>query len=57
MNDQVLVVVRGSGWGKASHAEVKNRFCQLWTVSEGVPVQMQEFATREEALAAAGANR
>ena len=30
-----------------------NRFCQLWTVSGGVPTRMREFATREEAVAAA----
>jgi len=53
MHDQVLVVVRGSGWGKASGVEVKNHFCQLWTVSGDVPIRMREFATRDEAVAAA----
>ena len=53
MDDEVLVVVRGSAWGKASGVEAKNYFCQLWTVSAGVPTQMHEYATREEALAAA----
>lgn len=53
MDDEVLVVVRGSAWGKASGVEAKNHFCQLWTVSAGVPTQMHEYATREEALAAA----
>jgi uncharacterized protein len=56
MDDQVLVVVRGSARGKASGAVVRNHFCQLWTVSGGVPTRMHEFATREEALAAAGAD-
>lgn len=55
MNDHVLVVVQGSGWGKASGVEVTNRFCQLWTVGGGVPTEMREYATREDALAAAGA--
>jgi hypothetical protein len=49
----VLVDVRGSGWGKASGVEVKNHFCQLWTVSGGVPTHMREYPTRDEALAAA----
>jgi ketosteroid isomerase-like protein len=53
VNDRVLVVVRGSGWGKASGVEVTNRFCQVWTVSGGVPTRMCEYPTREEALAAA----
>jgi uncharacterized protein len=56
MDDQVLVVIRGSAWGKASRVEVKNHFCQLWTVSGGLPTKMHEYATREEALAAAGAD-
>jgi ketosteroid isomerase-like protein len=55
VNDHVLVVARGSGWGKASGVEVTNRFCQLWTLSGGVPTLMREYATREEALAAAEA--
>ena len=53
VNDHVLAVVRGSGWGKASGVEVTNHFCQLWTVSGGVPTRMREFATRDEAVAAA----
>jgi uncharacterized protein len=55
VNDHVLVVVRGSGWGKASGVEAENRFCQLWTVRGEVPTQMREYATRDEALAAASA--
>jgi ketosteroid isomerase-like protein len=53
VNDHVLAVVRGHGWGKASGVEVTNRFCQLWTISDGVPTRMREYPTREEALAAA----
>lgn len=55
MDDRVLAVVMGSGWGKASGVEVENRFCQLWTVSDGVPTRMREYPTREDALAAAEA--
>lgn len=55
MDDRVLAVVMGSGWGKASGVEVENRFCQLWTVSEGALARMHEYATREDALAAAEA--
>jgi|SRR6476620_2844198 uncharacterized protein len=54
LEDRVLVVVRGSARGKASGVEVRNHFCQLWTISEGVPARMHEYATSEEALAAAG---
>jgi ketosteroid isomerase-like protein len=55
VNAHVLVVVHASGWGKASGVEVTNRFCQLWTVSAGVPTQMREYPTRADALAAAEA--
>ena len=55
VNGHVLALVRGHGWGKASGVEVTNRFCQLWTVGDGVPTGMREYATREEALAAAAA--
>jgi ketosteroid isomerase-like protein len=52
LGDQVLVVVRGSARGKASGVEVRNHFCQLWTMSGDVPTRMHEYATREDALAA-----
>jgi ketosteroid isomerase-like protein len=52
LDDRVVVVVRGSARGKASGVEVRNHFCQLWTLNEGVPVRMREYATSEEALAA-----
>jgi ketosteroid isomerase-like protein len=55
VNHHVLAVVRGHGWGKASGVEVTNRFCQLWTVGDGLPTRMREYETREEALAAARA--
>jgi ketosteroid isomerase-like protein len=53
LDDRVLVVVRGSARGKASGIEVRNHFCQLWTMTEDLPVRMHEYASREEALAAA----
>ena len=53
LDDRVLVVVRGSARGKVSGIEVRNHFCQLWTMSEDTPTRMQEYATREEATAAA----
>jgi ketosteroid isomerase-like protein len=57
LDDQVLVVIRGRAWGKASGVEVGNHFLQLWTMRGGVPVRMHEYPTREEALAAAEASR
>jgi uncharacterized protein len=52
VGDHVVVVVRGHGRGRASGLELNNRFCQVWTLSGGTAVRMQEHANREEALAA-----
>jgi ketosteroid isomerase-like protein len=57
LDDRVLVVVRASARGKASGVEVRNHFCQLWTMSGDTPARMHEYATREEALAAASPER
>jgi ketosteroid isomerase-like protein len=51
VGDQVLVVVRGHGRGRGSGLELNNRFCQLWSFREGTAVGMEEYATRERALA------
>ena len=49
---RVVVFWHENGRGKASGVEVRNHFCQLWTISEGVPARMHEYATSEEAFAA-----
>jgi uncharacterized protein len=51
VGDHVVVVVRGHGRGRASGLALNSRFCQVWTLSGGTAVRMQEHATREEALA------
>jgi ketosteroid isomerase-like protein len=52
IGDRVLVPVHGHGRGRASGLVIDNRFCQLWTVRDGTAVAMQEYATRDDALAA-----
>jgi ketosteroid isomerase-like protein len=52
--DRVIVVVNGRGRGRASGVQLDNRFCQVWTVRDGAATAMEEFATREEALAELG---
>jgi ketosteroid isomerase-like protein len=52
--DQVVVVVHLKGRIKASDAEVDMRFGLVCTVREGKIVRGREYATREEALHAAG---
>jgi ketosteroid isomerase-like protein len=50
--DRVVLMVRGHGRGRASGLELNNRFCQVWSVRDGAAVGMEEYATREQALAA-----
>jgi ketosteroid isomerase-like protein len=52
--DRVVAVVRGHGRGRASGLELDNRFCQVWTVRGGTAMGMEEYATRELALAELG---
>jgi ketosteroid isomerase-like protein len=52
--DQVLAVVHGRARGRGSGIEVENRYCQLWTLQDGAAVGMQEYETREQALAGLG---
>jgi ketosteroid isomerase-like protein len=52
--DRVIVMVHGHGRGRASGLELRNRFCQVWTVRDGAAAAMEEYATRELALAELG---
>jgi ketosteroid isomerase-like protein len=50
---RVVVMVRGRARGRASGLELDSRFWQVWTVRDGTAIDMKEYATREDALAAA----
>jgi uncharacterized protein len=52
LDGRVLVVVRGRARGRGSGLELDNHFCQLWMLRGGTAVSMEEYATREQALAA-----
>jgi ketosteroid isomerase-like protein len=52
--DRVVAMVHISGRMKESEARVEMRFGVVWTVRDGKVVSGREYATREEALAAAG---
>ena len=52
LDDRVLVVVRGRARGRGSGLELDNHFCQVWTLRGDTAVSLQEYATREQALAA-----
>jgi ketosteroid isomerase-like protein len=51
VGDRVVAVVRGHGRGRASGVRLDTRFCQVWTVRDGTATGMEEYATREQALA------
>ncbi len=46
----VVVSMRQGGRGKASGAEVYNRFTHVWTLRDGRAVRLQSFARREDAV-------
>lgn len=52
LDDRVVVVVRGRARGRGSGLELDNHFCQVWTLRGDTAVSMEEYATREQALAA-----
>jgi ketosteroid isomerase-like protein len=52
--DQVIAMVRSYGRGKRSRVPVEMLEAHLWTVHDGLLLRLQVFATRAEALAAAG---
>ena len=49
--DRVVAVVRGYGRGRASGVELDARFCQVWTLRRGTAISMEEYTSREQALA------
>ena len=50
-DDQILMVVRHHARGRASGVVTERREVHLWTIRDGLPVRIQEFQTKEEALA------
>jgi ketosteroid isomerase-like protein len=52
--DRVVAEVHGHARGRASGVQLDNRFWQVWTVRRGTAIRMEEYATRDEALAHMG---
>jgi ketosteroid isomerase-like protein len=52
VGDRVVAVIHGRGRGRASGVELETRFCQVWTLRRGTAVRMEEYANREQGLAA-----
>jgi len=52
--DQVVVIVRQAGRGRASGIEIEQRFAMVWSVHDGRASRMDMYRTPEEALKAVG---
>ena len=52
--DQIVVVVSLRGRGRGSEVPVEMTFAQLWSLRDGQAVSLRDFATKAEALEAAG---
>ena len=52
--DRVFVTARFHARGRASGVEVETRLYEVYTVRDGKVLRIDEFATRDEALEAAG---
>jgi ketosteroid isomerase-like protein len=46
----VVASMRQRGRGKASGAEVDDRFTHVWTIRDGQAIRLQSFARREDAV-------
>jgi len=54
LEDEVLVPVRARGTGKESGASVDARWCQVWSLRDGVVVKVAAYPDRKAALEATG---
>jgi ketosteroid isomerase-like protein len=54
LGEKLVVVVSMAGRGRASGAPVNATFAQLWTLRDGKAVSLRDFASKAEALEAAG---
>ena len=52
--DQIIQIGSQSGRGKGSGARVASPLCHVWTLRDGLIVEMQMFSQREQALEAVG---
>jgi ketosteroid isomerase-like protein len=55
--EQVIVVARLVGRGKASGIDVNRVWAYVWTVRDGKALRMEGYANRAEALKAVGLDR
>jgi ketosteroid isomerase-like protein len=54
LGERIAVVVSMRGQGRGSGAPVEMTFVQLWSLRDGKAVSLRDYATKAEALEAAG---
>jgi ketosteroid isomerase-like protein len=54
LDDRIVVVVKMTGRGHDSGAPVEMTFAQLWSLHDGRARSLHDYATKDEALEAAG---
>jgi ketosteroid isomerase-like protein len=54
IGERVVAPVNGYARGRGSGLALETRFCQVWTVRDGIALAMQEYASRGDALDAIG---
>jgi ketosteroid isomerase-like protein len=54
LDDQIVVVVSMTGRGRGSDVPVEASFVQLWSIRDGKALSLRDYATKAEALEAAG---
>ena len=54
LGDKLVVVVSIAGRGRAGGAPVETTIAQLWTLRDGKAMSLRDYATKSEALEAAG---
>lgn len=55
--DKVVVILEMTGRGRTSGVPVEERIAHLWTISDGLAVELQAFTDPADALEAAGLSR
>jgi ketosteroid isomerase-like protein len=56
VGDKVVVPIRVLAKGKETGIEVEQHAVQVWTLKEGMALRIEAYATREDALQAAGSS-
>jgi ketosteroid isomerase-like protein len=54
VGERVVVVLRWIARGRASGVDLEESLCHVWTIRDGLAVELQVYSEREKALEAVG---